>query len=70
MDRVIDFAQETECNSPDDRAEAITNLANYIDKWLWTYQENVYQQVSYLQSEHNRYYLSNIYYVYILRRRL
>lgn len=39
LDRVIDFAQETECNSPDDRAEAITNLANYIDKWLWTYQE-------------------------------
>lgn len=39
LDRVIDFAQETQCSSPEDRADAIGNLSNYVDKWLWTYQE-------------------------------
>lgn len=39
LDRVIDIAQDTQCNSPEERKDAIENLAIYIDKWLYTYQD-------------------------------
>lgn len=56
LDRVIDFAQATQCNSPADREVAIKNLANYIDKWLWTYQEYKHNKFVRFRSAASKYF--------------
>nr|XP_011426037.1 innexin unc-9 isoform X3 [Crassostrea gigas] len=39
LDKIVAMSEETQLGSPEDRAEAIKNLAMYLDKWLDTYQE-------------------------------
>ena len=39
LDKIVKLSEDTQCGSPDDRQEAIHNLALYLDKWLTTYQE-------------------------------